>query len=314
MTDVWGAIQIPLQPALPGQPAGDPSLFYIGDFLKTYLTNDQNARQQWTVSGVAPRSEPVRSVIIARPDDKNYPFDSQQLPALFLFRDGGKAESWGDDWDVFQDIIKVVWVMPNPATPEQMRARLPFMNALVKCVHNGIELGRTPTWVQSGDPDTSALTKGSLLYTYAAFVHLNLRTWRPTVIRVGDGSGKTVADYPSIEMTFEVIENRVIGTDAVLYYKTLKGATDTVSTTTAAAYTTWLASTAYPLGGFVVPPVANNFYYVCTTPGISGTTAPVFPIVVGNTVSDGAAVWTCVGLVKSTIASGPLETSARSPV
>jgi hypothetical protein len=63
--------------------------------------------------------------------------------------------------------------------------------------------------------------------------------------------------------------------------------------------TTWAASTAYTSGHFVVPPNANGFYYKCTTSGTSGATLPLFPLIVGNTVTDGGAVWTCWGTVNA---------------
>jgi phage tail sheath gpL-like len=62
---------------------------------------------------------------------------------------------------------------------------------------------------------------------------------------------------------------------------------------------TWTASTAYTSSPaqFVQPATANGFYYKCTTAGTTGSSPPVFPVVVGTTVTDGSAVWTCYGLV-----------------
>ena len=68
--------------------------------------------------------------------------------------------------------------------------------------------------------------------------------------------------------------------------------------------TTWAAATAYALNSFVLPPVANGFYYKATSvsgTGTSGATAPAFPTTVGSTVTDNAGgnqiVWTCWGPV-----------------
>ena len=63
--------------------------------------------------------------------------------------------------------------------------------------------------------------------------------------------------------------------------------------------TTWAASTAYTSGAFVVPTNASGFYYKCTTSGTSGTSQPLFPLIVGNTVTDGGAVWTCWGTINA---------------
>lgn len=58
--------------------------------------------------------------------------------------------------------------------------------------------------------------------------------------------------------------------------------------------TAWLAGT-YALGAAVVPTAPNvtGYQYQCTTAGKTGTTEPLWPTVVGQTVTDGAAVWTC---------------------
>ena len=62
----------------------------------------------------------------------------------------------------------------------------------------------------------------------------------------------------------------------------------------------WQASTAYALNQRVVIPPASvalgtnsRFVYQCTTAGTSGSSAPAWPTTVGNTVTDGTAVWTC---------------------
>ena len=56
----------------------------------------------------------------------------------------------------------------------------------------------------------------------------------------------------------------------------------------------WSAEAAYLLDDAVRPTVTRNgFTYVCTTAGTSGTSEPVWPVTVGDTVTDGTVVWTC---------------------
>lgn len=54
------------------------------------------------------------------------------------------------------------------------------------------------------------------------------------------------------------------------------------------------ASTAYALGAMIRLSATNGFVYKCTTAGTTAATAPTFPTVVGSTVTDGTAVWTCM--------------------
>jgi hypothetical protein len=58
----------------------------------------------------------------------------------------------------------------------------------------------------------------------------------------------------------------------------------------------WRASTAYTAASVLAPYSADGNRYRCTTAGTSGATSPTFPQSVGATVTDGTAVWTCIGL------------------
>jgi len=54
----------------------------------------------------------------------------------------------------------------------------------------------------------------------------------------------------------------------------------------------WSAETAYALGDWVYATATGAYLYECTTAGTSGATAPDWPAADGDTVTDGAAVWT----------------------
>ena len=56
--------------------------------------------------------------------------------------------------------------------------------------------------------------------------------------------------------------------------------------------TAWVANTAYVVGDTVIPTVANEVEYKCTTAGTSGASQPTWPTEVGETVSDGTVTWT----------------------
>ncbi|MFH1034299.1 MAG: hypothetical protein V1806_07305 [Pseudomonadota bacterium] len=55
----------------------------------------------------------------------------------------------------------------------------------------------------------------------------------------------------------------------------------------------WKASTAYALNDQRVPSTPNGYYYQVTVAGTSAATAPTWPTVIGNTVSDGPVTWRC---------------------
>jgi hypothetical protein len=57
-------------------------------------------------------------------------------------------------------------------------------------------------------------------------------------------------------------------------------------------YTVWAPSTAYTLNTLRVPSERTGFVYRVTTAGTTGAGEPSWPLVIGQTVTDGTAVWT----------------------
>lgn len=90
-------------------------------------------------------------------------------------------------------------------------------------------------------------------------------------------------------VTNEVAGTGYTATGAVL-------ASPTIAYVPANSYGTQRAnSTAYTAGQIVRPASGNGFLYQCSTAGTSGGSVPTYPTAIGQTVTDGTAVWTCVG-------------------
>lgn len=59
---------------------------------------------------------------------------------------------------------------------------------------------------------------------------------------------------------------------------------------------TWIKETAYAENYQVMPVSENGLVYYASTAGTTVTTEPTWPLMIGGTVTDGTAVWTCIGI------------------
>ena len=55
----------------------------------------------------------------------------------------------------------------------------------------------------------------------------------------------------------------------------------------------WRRNELYATNEYVRPAHATGFSYQCNASGLSGSREPIWPRVVGQTVTDGSIVWTC---------------------
>lgn len=220
MADTFGANQLPLQPGpltSPGaqatpQPAQDRTLGTILDFTRAFLITDQNATSAWGIVGLDPAHPPIVALFTYNPD--HYGLQSESLPALFGWRDGGKFEWIAEDWETEVVTIKLLWVLPLVLDEDQQR-RDPFGDAFIKAVYTAFSRGRTPSWVVSGDEDPLAATHGSFLGTYlhACTAYPECISWKPRMLATETVDGKPAGHFAAFELTLQLREKLTVDID-----------------------------------------------------------------------------------------------------
>lgn len=151
MTDVYGAVSVPLAASTAGE---DPFLTYVLSFLKA--VGNAYAIAEWNVVAPALRTPNNPIAVTFDHDPGEAVFTERDLPALFLYRSKVTART-----DVAQDIrvesgeLSLLWV-PPPAPQDRRRTRFQFAGKLLKVLDTYLERGRDPAWCVDGDTDTDA--------------------------------------------------------------------------------------------------------------------------------------------------------------
>lgn len=155
MSDNFGALSFPVQPVPVGGSVSDPALDKIGAYLAACLNQELN--KSW--GQVNPGRKFVESIQTNQPDDT---FNEKNLPALFLWRFQTTNDQVSDDWTEVLTDVQLTWV-PQNAVQAKRAMRSPGMNGFQKVVTRALALGRSPAWVDLGDPDPTAPMLGSVL-------------------------------------------------------------------------------------------------------------------------------------------------------
>lgn len=168
MTDLIGALEIPVPVPDQGKTVADPFLDLFGEFLRAAINAD--TKDAWAAvhpAVIKPHGEPLPVTVVHRHNPDEAKFRSNELPALFVWRNAsGKRLRISQDWQVVPTTIQVLWVPPR-AQQKPLAERQPFSHAVASSVDRALDGGRHKAWIVTGDPDPNAATRGSYFYRFA---------------------------------------------------------------------------------------------------------------------------------------------------
>lgn len=181
MSDTFGGITIPVATTTP---AGDPTIGKIASFLQAAINADCGAAfDAMKVTAEMATEFPVVTTLTV--DPRRYAFEDGDLPALFVWREEDKHD-WTDA-DVRADTctVNVTYMFPHDPY-SQVVGRMPFANAIAKCVDNAITNGVHPAWLDTGDTTPYAATITEDLDSIKAAIATSLA---PQTYAAGDLNG-----------------------------------------------------------------------------------------------------------------------------
>lgn len=215
-----GAIDLPAPVAVAPDPAGDPALAALGEFLRAAIVASCTAA--WQALG-RPSEDAVKRLFFHDPAE--VVLVTSHLPALYVWREAGEAEAVADDYFVTRDIVVALWVFPA-TTQEKERQRSPLANAVRKAALGALRLGRHPAWVVAGDTDPQAATAGSLFWSHVKAWQLGRSRSRVEPMHVQVGEAREV--FQTVRFELEVSELLVEGDfDELAAIKATMQTTDT---------------------------------------------------------------------------------------
>lgn len=206
MAHKFGALALPIPAPATGASVSDTALDILGAYLKAVLLNYGDTA--WTTR--APGETLVRSLRLHDPNDQD--FNSNDLPALYLWRSAGIIRRKAEEYLVDEATLDLAWVGP-PSTQSKGADRAPFINGLIKTLATAIELGRHSSWVLAGDPDTTAALRGSVVLRHAGLDRMFLSgpiTKSPAVVTIRE----VQRTYPGFTAQIRIDESLVIDPNA----------------------------------------------------------------------------------------------------
>jgi hypothetical protein len=161
MTIRWGATALPLAAPTGTDAVTDKAastlLAYFKAFLNAYAPTAWHSVFKSQVPSVP--ITPVKGAFVNEPSTSE--FNERDLPGLFIWRVGGDDDWIADDWRIFTDNWKLLWVFPTAVQGKQ-QARDPAIAGLSRLVSMALKRGRDPAYQRSDDTDTTALDVAAL--------------------------------------------------------------------------------------------------------------------------------------------------------
>ncbi len=209
MSDLFGALPLPLVAPTAGEAAGDPGLTRLANYLKAWI-NAECAAAFRAVFPVAASALVVNHAFTHSPHEN---FNDADCPSLYLWRTGGEAaERVAEDYDITHDTLQLYWVFP-PASAETQKLRATLASAIQKQVVHAVETGRHPAYVLAGDPDATSATLGSVIYRLANIYAIDVGAWDVGKLQVQMKSGPPRA-YDRLGIKILLQEQRVLDIEA----------------------------------------------------------------------------------------------------
>lgn len=170
MTDVLGALEVPIPVPLTGKAVADPMLDVLADFLQAAINADCGAAWAQVAPFVAnPAIGAAVPVAFAnKRDPVEADFSSNELPALFVYRPERQGETGTQDWTIAKFVIHVLWIPPT-AQQEHLALRDTFHHAIDASITGALLRLRHPAWIAPGDTDPAAAYRGSFVKTRAGW-------------------------------------------------------------------------------------------------------------------------------------------------
>lgn len=162
MSNILGALALPIPVPEPDDSAGDPLLELLGEFLTAVINEECSAAWQ----GMAKDgTEAVNAVFTF--DPKRRPIESKKFPALFIWRTEDGADRQVGDLHISTNNICILWVQPSTANGPKMSRRDPFWHGVMSAARLALTTDRHPAWTHEDDDTDGGAFYGSCFSKWA---------------------------------------------------------------------------------------------------------------------------------------------------